>query len=124
MILQTIHSKLNKIEELRNEVKNAYVEINKLEKEIIEEWLENKDLKLESDKNYYQMLWIYNKEIDYKKLEQEYPEIYILGLRPTFSKEHLFHSVDKDMANKILRKYTYDLSEYKLKKEGRNKYGK
>lgn len=116
-----ITSKLDRIEEIRNDIKNSYVELNKLEKEVIELWLENKDLVLESKKHIYQMLWIYEKEIDYEELEKNYPEIYILGLRPSFSKEHLFHSVSVSVGNEILRNHTYDLSRYKLKRKGKNK---
>lgn len=118
MILDNLyHSKLERLEHLRNQVKDIYVEINELEKEVKEIWLNDKSLVLESDNYAYNMLWVHSKEIDYNKLEKLYPEIYILGLRPTFSKEHLFHSIDKNLANKVLRECLIDTSEYKLERK-------
>ena len=64
--------------------------------------------------------WVYEKEIDYKKMEELYPEIYVLGLLPQFSKKQLLKVINKEQANLILRECTYDTSHYKVKLKRKN----
>lgn len=120
-------NKLKRLESIRNEINILYAEKQVLDKDVIQYFIDNKDKfsELELDDYIVSLKWIYEKEIDYEKLEEMYPEIYILGLLPTFSKKQLLKVVDKEQARLILKECTYDTSHYKMvMKRKRKKYRK
>lgn len=122
-----IKEKLDRLEEIRIEVNNLYAERNAMEKEIIQHFLDNKEnfKEIELERHIITLKWLYEKEIDYEKLAELYPDIYVLGLLPTFSKKHLLKVIDKKQAELVLRECTYDTSHYKiLMRKKRKKYKK
>lgn len=120
-----IEDKIQQFMDTREEVKKLYVKQKELEQEIIQHFIDNKnDFSSIKNGNYILSLkWVYDKIIDYEKLEAEYPEIYILGLRPEFSKLHLLKVIDKKQVELIIRECTLNTSRYKLDvKWDRSKY--
>lgn len=122
-----VQEKLNRFEEIRLEINALYKEKNTLEKEIIQFFLENKENfnEIELEEHIITLKWLYEKEIDYEKLEKLYPEIYVLGLVPTFSKKHLLQFIDKEQARLVLRECTYNQDHYKVvskRKRKKHKY--
>lgn len=109
--------KLIRLEEIRLKTNELYTEKYALEKEIIQYFLDNKENfnEIELEEHIATLKWVYEKEIDYEKMEELYPEIYVLGLLPQFSKKQLLKVINKDQANLILRECTYDTSHYKVK---------
>lgn len=119
--------KLIRLEEIRLKTNELYTEKHTLEKEIIQYFLDNKENfnEIELSEHIATLKWVYEKEIDYKKMEELYPEIYVLGLLPQFSKKQLLKVIDKEQANLILRECTYDTSHYKVKlKKKKRRYKK
>lgn len=109
--------KLIRLEEIRLKTNELYTEKYALEKEIIQYFLDNKENfnEIELEEHIATLKWVYEKEIDYEKMEELYPEIYVLGLLPQFSKKQLLKVINKEQANLILRECTYDTSHYKVK---------
>lgn len=119
--------KLIRLEEIRLKTNELYTEKQAIEKEIIQHFLDNKENfnEIELSEHIATLKWVYEKEIDYKKMEELYPEIYVLGLLPQFSKKQLLKVIDKEQANLILRECTYDTSHYKVKlKKKKRRYKK
>lgn len=119
-----MNDKLKRLEEIRIETNNLYIEKQSLEKEIIQHFIDNKELfnEIELDNHIATLKWVYEKEIDYEKLEELYPEIYILGLRPKFSRKQLLKVIDDvNMIKLILRECTYNTSHYKLQLKNKRK---
>ena len=119
--------KLIRLEEIRLKTNELYTEKYALEKEIIQYFLDNKKKfnEIELEEHIATLKWVYEKEIDYEKMEELYPEIYVLGLLPQFSKKQLLKVIDKEQANLILRECTYDTSHYKVKlKKKKRRYKK
>lgn len=123
-----MQEKLNRLEEIRIKTNELYTEKYALEKEIIQHFLDNKENfnEIELEEHIATLKWVYEKEIDYKKMEELYPEIYVLGLLPQFSKKQLLKVVDKEQARIILKECTYDTSHYKtmLKNKKKRRYRK
>ncbi len=109
--------KLIRLEEIRLKTNELYTEKYALEKEIIQYFLDNKENfnEIDLEEHIATLKWVYEKEIDYEKMEELYPEIYVLGLLPQFSKKQLLKVINKEQANLILRECTYDTSHYKVK---------
>lgn len=119
--------KLIRLEEIRLKTNELYTEKYALEKEIIQYFLDNKENfnEIELEEHIATLKWVYEKEIDYEKMEELYPEIYVLGLLPQFSKKQLLKVINKEQANLILRECTYDTSHYKVKlKKKKRRYKK
>lgn len=119
--------KLIRLEEIRLKTNELYTEKYALEKEIIQYFLDNKENfnEIELEEHIATLKWVYEKEIDYEKMEELYPEIYVLGLLPQFSKRQLLKVINKEQANLILRECTYDTSHYKVKlKKKKRRYKK
>lgn len=112
-----MQEKLIRLEEIRLKTNELYTEKYALEKEIIQYFLDNKENfnEIELEEHIATLKWVYEKEIDYEKMEELYPEIYVLGLLPQFSKKQLLKVINKEQANLILRECTYDTSHYKVK---------
>lgn len=122
-----MQEKLIRLEEIRLKTNELYTEKYGLEKEIIQYFLDNKENfnEIELEEHIATLKWVYEKEIDYKKMEELYPEIYVLGLLPQFSKRQLLKVINKEQANLILRECTYDTSHYKVKlKKKKRRYKK
>lgn len=119
-------SKLNRLEQIRNETNALYAEKQGLEKEIIQHFIDNKENfdSIELDDYIASLKWVYEKHIDYEMMEELYPEIYVMGLLPTFSKRHLLKLVDKEQARLILRECSYSSSHYKVMLKRKRKYRK
>ena len=115
-ITKEVENKLKEIQEHRANIRKEYSAINKLEGDIIQLMIEN-DLKdIEVDNRIYELMWVYDKKIDYELLEREYPEIYRLGLYTSFSKKLLYNSIDKSKADAIIRECTTLAPHYELKR--------
>lgn len=114
---------LNKYIENKKKITDIYIDQHKLEKEIIQYFIDNKELftEIELDEHIISLQWVFDKYIDYELLEKKYPEIYLLGLTPTFSKTHLMKVISKEDSNLILRECTLNSSEYKLKLKRKKK---
>lgn len=118
-----MEKKLEKYEQNRLKINEIYREQNKLEKDIIKHFLDNKEKfsEIELDKHMMTLKWIYDKHIDYEKLEKLYPDIYVLGLETTFSKTRLLKVMDRKEAEIVLRECTYNSSHYKIKMSRRRR---
>jgi predicted phage-related endonuclease len=112
---------LKRIEQVREEIKKSYVELDRLKKEVVKELVESgsKTVDLEGDLH-ATLVWVVEKKIDYDKLQKEYEDIYVLGLRPSFSKTQALNSVSAPLLNKILKDCTITEMGYELKTKREN----
>ena len=118
-----MQQKLNRLQEIKANVRNEYAEMNVLKKDIVKEMVESQNKIIDIDKSTQATLvWTVEKNIDYDKLMKLYPDIYKLGLKPTFSTKQALNSVSPTLLNKIIKDCTKETKEYKLK-VGRS-YGK
>ena len=108
--------KLEIIQSIKANIRLEYVVMNKLKKEIVKEMVETNTKLIDLDKNTQATLvWAVDKEIDYDKLMKLYPDIYKLGLKPTFSTKQALNSVSPKLLNKIIKDCTKTTKEYNLK---------
>jgi hypothetical protein len=108
--------KLEIIQSIKANIRLEYVVMNKLKKEIVKEMVETNTKLIDLDKNTQATLvWAVDKEIDYDKLMKLYPDIYKLGLKPTFSVKQALNSVSPKLLNKIIKDCIKETKEYKLK---------
>ena len=108
--------KLKRLQEIKANVRLEYAEINSLEKEIIKEMVETDNKIIDLDKaTQATLVWVVDKEIDYDKLVKLYPDIYKLGLKPTFSTNQALNSVSPNLLNKIIKDCTKTTAQYSLK---------
>ncbi len=108
--------KLEIIQSIKANIRLEYVVMNKLKKEIVKEMVETNTKLIDLDKNTQATLvWVVDKEIDYDKLMKLYPDIYKLGLKPTFSTKQALNSVSPKLLNKIIKDCTKTTKEYNLK---------
>lgn len=117
MTLEEVKKKLDRLEDARQEINNLYIERQNIEKEIIPFMIENKDKfkSFENEDYIFKLTWVFDKYIDYEKMKKQYPDIYMLGLTRTFSKNVLLKTVDNKTAAKILKDCTYDGSHYRVR---------
>ena len=109
-------SKLDRISELNETIRKAYVELNSLKSEVVKEMVLNdvKSIDL-SDKEEITLKWVIEKEIDYERLQKLYPDVYLFGLRQTFSAKQALNCVKKDLLHKIIKDCVLINAEYKAK---------
>jgi hypothetical protein len=108
--------KLDRLQEIKANVRLEYAEMDILKKDIVKEMVETDTKIIDLDKNTQATLvWIVEKDIDYDKLMKLYPDIYKLGLRPTFSTKQALNSVSPKLLNKIIKDCIKETKEYKLK---------
>ena len=108
--------KLDRLQEIKANIRLEYAEMDLLKKAIVKEMVETDNKIIDLDKsNQATLVWAVDKEIDYNKLMKLYPDIYKLGLRPTFSTKQALNSVSPKLLNKIIKDCTKQSSKYKLK---------
>ena len=115
--------KLNRLQEIKANIRLEYAEMDILKKEIVKEMVETRNKFINFEVNTQAILvWVVEKDIDYIKLMKLYPDIYKLGIKPTFSTKQALNSVSPKLLNKIIKDCTKTTKEYNLK-VGR-KYGR
>jgi glutamate racemase len=109
---------LKRIEQVQEEIKQKYIEIDHLKKAVVKEMLEsgNKDITLENGLH-ETLVWVVEKKIDYDKLQKQYEDIYILGLRPSFSRTQALNCISLPLLNKVLKDCTITEMGYQLKEK-------
>jgi hypothetical protein len=118
---ETILDKIKRLSEIRKEIQASYSELNELQKEIVKEIVESKQVENYksidiSEEEHMDLVWAYEKRIDYDGLLKDHPEIYEIGLQTTWSKTQALNSIDsKTLLETILSGYTTVLGEYKVK---------
>lgn len=112
----TLDQKANKILKIKKNVTKEYKEMSRLKKEIIEE-MSNLDIKdLELSKGLHAIVVSnYEKQIDYDKLFNTYPDIYVLGLRTTFSKKQALNSISSKVLSNVLKDCIKKENDYDIK---------
>ena len=112
----TLEEKLKKIQSLKKEVTNKYIEINKIQKEVIEEMLDSKTKSVEISKGLQAVLVSFiEKKIDYDKLTKDYPDIYVLGLKTTFSKKQALNCISSKVLESVLKDCIITEKSYDIK---------
>ena len=102
----TLNEKLKKVQEIRNKISKLYIELNTIKSDIVKDMVESDKQKetIDIDSNYQATLvWAVEKKIDYEKLMESYPDIYILGLKNTFSSTQALNSISSNLLNKVLK---------------------
>jgi len=108
--------KLDRLREIKGNIRTEYAEMDILKKEIVKEMVESDNKIIELDKNTQATLvWVVDKDIDYDKLMELYPDIYKLGIKPTFSTKQALNSVSPKLLTKIIKDCTKTTKEYNLK---------
>ena len=111
-----MNRKLNRLLEIKANVRSEYAEMNTLKKEIIEEMVVSGNKVVDYDPiTQAALVWVIEKEINYEKLMKWYPDVYRLGLKPTFSTTQALNSISKDLLNKIIKDCTEIDQKYNLK---------
>lgn len=115
--------KIDRYNHLSHEITKLYLERNELESDIVDEFLTDKEKysNLETDWYFINFAFKSKRIIDYEKMERDYPEIYMLGLRPTFSKDTLLNSLDKNITENIIKECTYLENKYKITRKKKYK---
>ena len=108
--------KLNRLQEIKANIRSEYAEMDILKKAIVKEMVETDNKIVGLDKNIQATLvWVVEKKLDYDRLTKLYPDIYKLGLRPTFSTKQALNSVSPKLLNKIIKDCTKTNKGYTLK---------
>ncbi len=120
-----MEQELKRLEEVRGEINKLYREKSELETKVIQHMITQGDKSVQTldDKSILTLKWVYEKKIDYEKLEREYPDVYELGLLTTFSANKCILAMDRIIFNEILKECTIPNNHYELKKESVKKYG-
>lgn len=118
----SLNENLKRIEQVQEEVKQKYVELDRLKKAVVKEMLEsgNKNIVLENDGLHATLVWVVEKKIDYDKLQKNYEDIYVLGLRPSFSRTQALNSISLPLLNKVLKDCAITEMGYELKTKKEN----
>lgn len=117
----TLKEKIQELSSVRKAIIDNYSRLNELQKEIVKEIVETKQQDTYksidiSEDEHMDLVWAYEKRIDYEALKREHPTIYELGLQTTWSKTQALNAVDsKELLETILSTYTTVLNEYKVK---------
>lgn len=108
--------KLDRLQEIKANIRLEYAEMDILKKDIVKEMVEtsNKEINL-GNGNQAVLVWAVENKIDYEKLMKLYPNIYKLGLKPTFSTKQALNSVSPKLFNKIIKDCTKTTAQYNLK---------
>ena len=113
---QTIYENIKRIETIKANIRKEYAELNKLNDKVVKEMLENDTKEMDCDDDTKATLvWAVDKKIDYTKLMNLYPDIYKLGIKPTFSTTQALKSVSPSLLNKIIKDCTKKSAQYNLK---------
>lgn len=119
-----MEKEIARLNEIREEIKKLYSEKKVLETKIVETLIVNKEKVITFNQNEIITLsWVFDKKIDYEKLKTKYPDVYTLGIVPSFSAKQALLSLDSKTFNKILKDCTTSNPHYILKTKGNNKNG-
>lgn len=119
--MNTLKEKIKELSSVRKAIIDNYSRLNELQKEIVKEIVETKQQDTYksidiSEDEHMDLVWAYEKRIDYEALKREHPTIYELGLQTTWSKTQALNAIDsKELLETILSTYTTVLNEYKVK---------
>ena len=103
--MSDMKKELERLTELRKQLRDIYAEKSELEKAIVAYAVGNDLQKGEMELNDQEVItfaWVFDKKIDYEKLMEQYPDIYELGLKTTFSASQAMLAMDKKLLRKIL----------------------
>ena len=116
-----MEQELKRLDELRVEIAKLYKEKNELESKVIESMISNGDKSIPTldDTAILTLKWIYEKKIDYVKLESLHPHVYELGLMTTFSANKCLLAMDRKVFNEVLKTCTAPNNHYELKRESK-----
>jgi len=113
---------LKELQEINQKIKKIYAKKSVIEAKIIEIMVERKEKEVVYNENEISTLvWVFDKKIDYEKLQKEYPQVYELGLYTSFSATRALKSMDSKLFNAILRDCTTVEPHYELKRKGKIK---
>lgn len=107
--------------ELRQSIKDLYSQLNELEKEIVSELKKSGQEKgfqtLEiSENEQADLVWAFEKRIDYDRLKKEHPKIYEMGLETRFNQRKALMSIESNaLLQTVLKDYTTIDGDYKIK---------
>ena len=108
--------KLDRVQEIKSNIRLEYAEMSVLKKDIVKEMVETDNKIVDIDKgSQATLVWVVEKNIDYDKLMKLYPDIYKLGIKPTFSTKQALNSVSPNLLNKIIKDCTKTTAQYNLK---------
>jgi predicted phage-related endonuclease len=95
---------LKRLGEIRKSIKALYQEKSELESELIKGLLEKGEKSVMITENeHLDLVWVFDKKIDYDRLKANYPDIYELGLITSFSSKQALLSMDKELWDAVLR---------------------
>jgi hypothetical protein len=116
-----LEEKLKQMQKIKEDIKKSYVELNRMKKEVVAEMVEsgNKTVDYKGDLH-ATLVWAVEKKIDYDKLQRDYEDVYVLGLRPSFSKEQALNSISSTLLNRVLKDCTITEMGYELKTKREN----
>lgn len=116
-----IKENIQKMSELRQSIKDLYSELNALEKEIVSELKKSgkekgfKTLEI-SESEQADLVWAFEKRIDYDRLKKEHPKIYEMGLETRFNQRKALMSIESNaLLQTVLKDYTTIDGDYKIK---------
>jgi hypothetical protein len=118
---EKILKKIKRISEIRKEIQASYSELNELQKDIVKEIVESKQVETYksidiSEEEHMDLVWAFDKRIDYDRLKKDHPIIYEIGLQTTWSKTQALNAIDNKMLlETVLGGYTTLNGEYKVK---------
>ena len=109
--------KIIRLGEIRKEISKLYAEKSALESEVVDIVLELGEQKSSIQVEDYiaNLLWVYEKKIDYEKLKEKYPDVYELGLITEFSAKQALKGIDRNLFNKILNDCIIARGKYEVK---------
>lgn len=108
---------LKRLGEIRKSIKALYQEKSELESELIKGLLEKGEKSVMIAENeHLDLVWVFDKKIDYDKLKASYPDIYELGLITSFSSKQALLSMDKELWGAVLRDCLTLDPHYEIKK--------
>ena len=95
--------------------------MNELQKLLVQEIVESKQVETYksidiSEDEHMDLVWAFDKRIDYDRLKKDHPIIYEIGLQTTWSKTQALNAIDNKMLlETVLGDYTTLNGEYKVK---------
>lgn len=117
-----LNKKLIELHHIREHIKATYQRLNELEKEIIDEIVADSEFKSEyksidiDDKIHADLVWAFEKRIDYDRLKAEQPELWQQGLYTAFSPSQCLKGIShRALVETVLKDYTTLDGHYTIK---------
>ena len=121
-----MNKKLNRkyieLHHIREHIKETYKRLNELEQEIIDEIVADDNLKAEykntniDDTIHADLVWAFEKRIDYDRLKVEQPELWKQGLYTAFSPSQCLKGITSSaLVKTVLKDYTTLDGHYTIK---------